>query len=572
MAETIVCTPKFLDPSLWVEAAAKAVEIHPGNQPDAKKLTGLGLAGPESLAVLTTKYWQPAGVRLTVGFLDNPPADLRARILSHMNAWSLTANVQFVETSTNPQVRISRGPGGYWSYLGTDVLLIPTNQQTMNLEGFTMNTPDSEFFRVVRHETGHTLGFPHEHMRKQLVDLIDRQKAIDWFWQTYHWNQQMVIQQVLTPLEESSLLGTPSADMDSIMCYQLPGLITKNGQPIVGGTDIDPWDRAFAATIYPQAWPISTVAWAADRLDSFVVGTDLALWHRWWDGSNWGGWESLGGVLTSMPVAVPWGPNRLDIFAKGTDQALWHRWWDGNAWGGWESLGGILTSPPAVASWGPNRLDIFAKGTDQALWHRWWDGNAWGGWESLGGVLTSPPTVVAWGPNRLDVFATGTDRAMWHRWWDGSNWGGWESLGGALTSPPSVVAWGPNRLDIFAEGMDQGMWHRWWDGHAWGGWESLGGVLTSPPAVASWGPNRLDVFVVGTDQALWHRWWDGNAWGGWESLGGQLIAPPSLTAWGPDRLDVMGVGTDRAMWHRWWNGNAWGGWESLGGVLTTILP
>ena len=60
--------------------------------------------------------------------------------------------------------RISRGSEGYWSYLGTDIRLIPRNRPTMNLQGFTMNTSESEYKRVVRHETGHTLGFPHEHI------------------------------------------------------------------------------------------------------------------------------------------------------------------------------------------------------------------------------------------------------------------------------------------------------------------------------------------------------------------------------------------------------------------------
>ena len=67
-------------------------------------------------------------------------------------------------------MRISRGGGGYWSYLGTDVLLIPKNRQTINVQGFTMNTPESEYRRVVRHETGHSLGFPHEHMREGGAD------------------------------------------------------------------------------------------------------------------------------------------------------------------------------------------------------------------------------------------------------------------------------------------------------------------------------------------------------------------------------------------------------------------
>jgi hypothetical protein len=60
-----------------------------------------------------------------------------------------------------------------------------------------------------------------------------------------------VRQQVLTPLEESSLLGT-RPDPKSIMCYQIPGELTKDGKPIIGGKDIDASDAAFAARIYPK--------------------------------------------------------------------------------------------------------------------------------------------------------------------------------------------------------------------------------------------------------------------------------------------------------------------------------
>jgi hypothetical protein len=209
----------------------------------------------EHIAVLTTKYWHSGGVKLTVGFLDSPPVDLRARILLHMNAWSKTANVRFSQSNAEPQVRIARagGPnGGYWSYLGTDILSISSDQPTMNLEAFTMNTPDSEFHRVVRHETGHTMGFPHEHMRRELVNKIDPAKAIAFFGQTQGWSPEEVRAQVLTPIEESSLIGTAHADPSSIMCYQIPGSLTKDGKPIIGGVDIDPQDYAFAANIYPK--------------------------------------------------------------------------------------------------------------------------------------------------------------------------------------------------------------------------------------------------------------------------------------------------------------------------------
>jgi hypothetical protein len=205
------------------------------------------------IAVMTTKFWHTKGVKLTVGFLDNPPSDLRSRIVSHMNAWAKTTNVLFVQSKSNPQVRIARAEGdGYWSYLGTDILSIAANEPTMNLEAFTMDTPESEFHRVVRHETGHTLGCPHEHMRRALVALIDEKKAIKFFGDTQGWNPDMVRAQVLTPIEESSLRGTANADPKSIMCYQIPGVITKSGKPIVGGLDIDKSDFDFMATIYPK--------------------------------------------------------------------------------------------------------------------------------------------------------------------------------------------------------------------------------------------------------------------------------------------------------------------------------
>jgi len=170
-----------------------------------------------------------------------------------MNAWAKTANARFVETATDPEVRIARTPGdGHWSYLGTDVRLIPADEPTMNLDSFTMSTPESEYRRVVRHETGHTMGFPHEHMRRELVELIDEDKAIEYFGRTQGWTPEEVRAQVLTPLEESSLLGTPHADPNSVMCYQIPGEITKNGKPIVGGLDIDQTDYNFASLVYPK--------------------------------------------------------------------------------------------------------------------------------------------------------------------------------------------------------------------------------------------------------------------------------------------------------------------------------
>jgi hypothetical protein len=256
--ERLTCVPKSLPRSKWVAAAEHATSINPTNRPPIERLVRAMrgyVAQPMHLAVVTKKYWGAAGVKLTVGFLDSPPTDLRKHILLHMNAWSKYANVVFTESRTDPDVRIAREggqAGGYWSYVGTDIHQIASGKPTMNLEAFTMKTPESEFIRVVRHETGHTLGFPHEHMRQELVAKIDRDKAIKYFMATQGWSKAEVIAQVLTPISAGSLWGTTHSDPRSIMCYQIPGTLTKDGKPILGGSDIDKQDGEFASMVYPK--------------------------------------------------------------------------------------------------------------------------------------------------------------------------------------------------------------------------------------------------------------------------------------------------------------------------------
>jgi len=338
------------------------------------------------------------------------------------------------------------------------------------------------------------------------------------------------------------------------------------------------------------------VSWGSNRLDAFVLGTDSALYHKWWDGANWGpavqGYEYMGGICSSPPEVVSWGSNRLDAFVLGTDSALYHKWWDGANWGpsvtDYEYMGGICASPPKIAAWDTNRLDVFVLGTDHAVYHKWWDGANWGpsitDYEYMGGICMTQPEVVAWGPNRLDLFVIGTDHALYHKWWDGANWGpsvtGWENLGGVIEGRPRVVSWGQNRLDIFVIGTDHALYHKWWDGANWGpsltDYEYMGGIILGTPEAVSWSENRLDVFVRGTDSAIYHKWWDGANWGpsitDYEYMGGVCSSAPDAVAWGPNRLDLFVTGEDSALYHKWWDGANWGpsvtGWEYMGGIIT----
>jgi hypothetical protein len=352
---------------------------------------------------------------------------------------------------------------------------------------------------------------------------------------------------------------------------------------------------AAAGMVRANSSPV--VAWASDRLDAFVLGTDRALYHKWWNKTAWGpsatGYERLGGVCTSVPQAVAWGPNRLDIFVTGTDSALYHKWWDGSAWGpstsGFEGMGGICVGTPRIVSFGERRLDAFVVGSNRVLFHKWFDG-AWRpsltGYENMGGACLGQPEVVAWGPNRLDVFVIGTDRALYHKTWDGQAWRpsqtGYERLGGICTSSPRAVSWGPNRLDVFVTGADGALYHKWWNGAAWGpsqdGFERLGGVCVGDVEAVAWAANRLDLFVMGTDSSIYHKAWDGAAWRpsltGYEALGGTCTSQPRAVAWGPNRLDLFVTGTDSALYHKAWTGSAWSpsakGYDYLGGVVSAF--
>ena len=201
---TIVCRPKTLSTFQYDTAIRRSIEVNPDNASTTKTVerTVIGSrGGPRRLALVTGLRWPKEGMKLTVQFLDTKSKGLKSKILKHLNAWSEFTSMEFVETDGTGMVRIARAKtpvdmAGYWSYVGTEILGIEDDQPTMNLEGFTTRTSDAEFRRVVRHEAGHTLGFEHEHMRKELVKKIDRQKAITYFDITEGWTKEETIEQV----------------------------------------------------------------------------------------------------------------------------------------------------------------------------------------------------------------------------------------------------------------------------------------------------------------------------------------------------------------------------------------
>ena len=165
--------------------------------------------------------------------MDSPSAPLRARILKHMNAWGEAANVLFAETNGTGEVRIARldiagRDGRLLVVCGHRDPGVGDDEPTLNLEGFTMKTAESEFRRVVRHEAGHTLGFDHEHMRAAIVSASTAQGRKHFFGTRVDPGRGRGAGADSAAEEVDH--GTNESDPLSIMCYHLPGAIMKDGE------------------------------------------------------------------------------------------------------------------------------------------------------------------------------------------------------------------------------------------------------------------------------------------------------------------------------------------------------
>jgi hypothetical protein len=203
----------------------------------------------------------------------------------------------------------------------------------------------------------------------------------------------------------------------------------------------------------------SLVSHADLRLEIFVTGSDLAVWHRCQtalDDDSWADWEPLGppggptdGTLGPLAVTMN-GDGGLDLFATDINGVVQHcaMQQEGSAWSRWQSLGHPSGQPAgsrlAVASNQDDRLELFTVTADGVLWHRWQAeySEGWSDWKPLGhpslghqGVAVGEVTVARDRGGCLVAFATAdaaaphaARTAAWQRNQEspGGGWAAWQ--------------------------------------------------------------------------------------------------------------------------------------------------
>lgn len=250
-----MCIDRPLPPELQAVAARAAIAENPANVPAVRFRPGLGVADVpvEEIAVLVAKQWQN-GRTLRVRFLDGDPA-VQARLQPYAHEWSKYANIRF-EFGDDPdaEIRISfQDVGRSWSNLGTDALVVPRNEATMNYGWLTPSSAEDEYSRVVIHEFGHALGCIHEH-QNPVADIPWDKEAVYRYYAgpPNFWTPDMVDFNLFRRYSATQT-NFSEFDPESIMLYAISNDLTIGDFEVGWNRTLSTVDKRFIATVYPKA-------------------------------------------------------------------------------------------------------------------------------------------------------------------------------------------------------------------------------------------------------------------------------------------------------------------------------
>lgn len=178
--------------------------------------------------------------------------DITKQVMHYASMWSEHCSIRFKVTDKQEKgkIRIDFKEPSSFSVLGTNALLVPKNQPTMNFGWLSEDLPDREFKRVVLHEFGHALGLIHEHQSPR-VNIDWNKPYVYWYFQEYHgWTSDQVDRNIFEEFETERIRAT-ELDKFSIMGYYLPPECTYSRIDFPLNYDLSQMDKDFIGQIYP---------------------------------------------------------------------------------------------------------------------------------------------------------------------------------------------------------------------------------------------------------------------------------------------------------------------------------
>jgi hypothetical protein len=204
-------------------------------------LTGAGVKG---------KLWL-AGQTLHIRFLDGDPV-VQTKVAESAQKWTTYGNIRFAfDNDPEAQIRISFKASGSWSYIGTDALIVPQSQPTMNLGWLTPEDDAMAYDRVVLKEFGHALGLINEFQNPNANIPWNKAAVYDYYVTKNNLSQETVDKQLFAKYSPEQLVVRKPFDRDSIMMYPVLGELT-DGKFVVGwNNELSELDKKTIAALYP---------------------------------------------------------------------------------------------------------------------------------------------------------------------------------------------------------------------------------------------------------------------------------------------------------------------------------
>ncbi|GAA1165249.1 hypothetical protein F4556_006839 [Kitasatospora gansuensis] len=214
------------------QAPASGTPLYCTLQPATKPELRPGLGPNRVRAILQIRTKWVNGTVLHYHFLNRTGGGQGPEQLDEVRAafhdWKgLGIGLDFkeVDDASEAEVRIAFADDGSWSYVGRDVLTIGVHEPTMNF-GWDLTTPWGR--ATARHETGHTLGLPHEHQNPYAGIVWDEEAVYTSLGKPPNsWTREETFNNILRKLSKQEVTGS-TWDPESIMEYPFePGLIKE---------------------------------------------------------------------------------------------------------------------------------------------------------------------------------------------------------------------------------------------------------------------------------------------------------------------------------------------------------
>lgn len=231
-------------------------------------------------------------------------------------------------------------------------------------------------------------------------------------------------------------------------------------------------DHAPLSDVAPQVvGEADTVREANGRMSVFVRGSDRSLWwnRQATPGGGFTGWRSLGGIITSDPVAERNSDGTVAVFARGSDDALWEirQTAPNGEFGSWRSLGGVITAAPAVGRNLDGSLSILVRGANAErgvwVWKQSAPSSTSGGYTGLGGTMADDSTfgVTNLADGRLTAFyrnkATNQLNVITQTAVNSAAWNAARAFSTTIQASPEAVRGMDGRVSVFAVAGDSNL-------------------------------------------------------------------------------------------------------------------